>query len=256
MNVFPIYKKLISPILILLSFILVCSGPDKPAESSSSPKFHYDQEIHWHPLIGKKLHLAHVTLNESYKNIFEKFNWINIAINESFGEVQSYPPKFSENHDETIRQAKDLYAERRYEEAAALLLMAIKDEPENLFIINDLARTLFWIGESRQVSFTLYKKLIGMLDADRENERDIVVVDLWFFEAHWKLGCLYLDSKEYEKAVFELTRGMCGMSMFKNDPQFFPAYEQVLSYLCEAYYFLRNYPFARYFAYQTLHSNP
>jgi hypothetical protein len=79
---------------------------------------------------------------------------------------------------------------------------------------------------------------------------------MWFFEAYWKLGSLYLDHKEYEKAVFEISRGMYAIAILKTDqPIYEQVYEQQLSYLCEAYYFLGNYRFAKYFACKALEIN-
>jgi tetratricopeptide (TPR) repeat protein len=100
-------------------------------------------------------------------------------------------------------KARELYARKKYQEAAALLRPALQDEPDNWFLLNELARTLFWIDEARPESFRLYTRLVDLQEskAGVKGRQDVVLIDVWFPEAYWKLGCLYLDHREYDKAV-------------------------------------------------------
>jgi tetratricopeptide (TPR) repeat protein len=86
--------------------------------------------------------------------------------------------------------------------------------------------------------------------ARTKGRQDVVLIDMWFPEAYWKLGCLYLDRREYNQAVFEISRA------FLFVPRSGPVYEQALSYLCEAYYHLGNYTFAKYLGNRVLELNP
>ena len=198
--------------------------------------------------------LGHFTVDESLKKRFEETGSLHVERGQFMGKVQETPLRFSEKHDDTIRKAEELYSKKRFQEVAEILYPALHDEPGNLFILNGIARTLFWIREKRPESFDLCKKLISSLDDGIKNKESTILVDMWFFEAYWKLGSLYLDRKEYEKAIFEITRAMYAMFIIKVDDP--PFYEQALSYLCEAYYFLGNYPFAKYFACKALEINP
>lgn len=169
-----------------------------------------------------------------------------------FLKMQELPSRLSEKHHETIMKARKLYARQQYWEAAALLRPALQDEPGNLFIMEDLARTLFRIEAERPESFRLYKQLVDRLDTQlgEKDRPGVISLDAWFREAYWKLGCLYLDRREYEKAVFEISRALMLI------PRTGPHYEQALSYLCEAYYHLGNYRFAQYLGHRVLEINP
>jgi tetratricopeptide (TPR) repeat protein len=121
-----------------------------------------------------------------------------------------------------------------------------------MFILDEMARTLFRIKEGKAESFILYKRLIDLQEskAGAKGRRDVVLIDMWFPEAYWKLGCLYLDRREYDQAVYEISRALLFL------PRNGPLYEQALSYLCEAYYHLGNYKFARYLGNRVLELNP
>jgi tetratricopeptide (TPR) repeat protein len=120
-----------------------------------------------------------------------------------------------------------------------------------MFILDEMARTLFRIKEGKAESFILYKRLINLQEskAGAKDRRDVVLIDMWFPEAYWKLGCLYLDRREYDQAVYEISRALLFL------PRSGPLYEQALSYLCEAYYHLGNYKFARYLGNRVLELN-
>ena len=211
------------------------------------------QYIHWYPVRDKTFRIGHLEVAEDLAQRLEGTGPFTVEKGERIGKIIKRPSLLSQKHGDSIRRARDLYSKNRFREAAEILYPALRDEPENLFIMDELARTLFWIQEERSESFNLYKRLISSLDASFKEEREIVLVDMWFCEAYWKLGCLHLDRKEYEKAIFEITRGMTGM-LIENPEQ--PGYEQALSYLCEAYHFLGNHTFAKYFACKTLEINP
>jgi tetratricopeptide (TPR) repeat protein len=248
--------RVISLFLIFSFFALFqMACATKPAIRPNCEGFYtpYIETIHWYPFKDKIRELGHFTLDESLRKEFEETGFVHLERGQFMGRVQETPSRLSDRHDDTIKRAEEFYSENKFDEAAQLLYSALQDEPENLFILNELAHTLFWIKEKRTESFDLYKKLISLLDALSEDKHNSIRIDMWFSEAYWKLGCLYLDRKEYEKAIFEITRGMFGM-MAINPIQ--PAYENALSYLCEAYYFLGNYSFSKYFACKALEINP
>jgi tetratricopeptide (TPR) repeat protein len=236
--------------LFLLIFILAlfetgCST--KPIIKPDCTSFYGPniEQIYWYPLGDKTRVLGHFTMDESLKKRFEETGSLHLERGQFMGRVQEAPLRFSEKHDDTIRKAEGLYSKKQFQEAAEILYPALHDEPENLFILDALARTLFWIREKRPESFVLYKKLTSSLEDGIKNKESSILIDMWFFEAYRKLGCLYLDRKEYEKAIFEITRAMYATSIIRTDKP--PFYEQALSYLCEAYYSIGNYAFAKYF---------
>ena len=175
----------------------------------------------------------------------------SIAPGTPLGYIPPYPTPLSERHDETIIKARALYDRQQYREAAALLERAYADEPDNRFVRNEYARTLFWIDGSRDRSFEIYHRLIDELDHGCTRTKGDVPVDLWFLEAYWKIASLYLDRAEYEKAAYEITRFL---SIGTGQPPH--VREQAYVYLAEAYGHLRNFPVARTYAEQALRLNP
>jgi tetratricopeptide (TPR) repeat protein len=191
-------------------------------------------------------------LSAAQEKKFRESGSLTIRPGESAFQVEKLPARLSEKHHETIMKARELYARQQYREVAALLRPALQDEPENWFLLNELARTLFWIKEGKYESFILYKRLIDLQDskARTKGRRDVVLIDMRFPEAYWKIGCLYLDRREYDQAAYEISRALLFL------PRSGPLYEQALSYLCEAYYHLGNYTFAKYLGNRVLEFNP
>jgi len=196
-----------------------------------------------------------------------------VAFHVKDGLKQPLPPRLSGKHHEALMKARELYSRKQYEEAAALLQPALRDEPGNVFVLNETARVLFRLEESKmqgakgggsfetnRQSFELYRKLIALLDKKLCEQaagsgKRIVPVDMWFVEAYWKLGNLYMDRREYEKAVYEITRGVI-VGLKSLNPKDQTIIEQAYSYLCEAYFHLGNFHFARFFAQKALGINP
>ena len=211
------------------------------------------RDIHWYLFQGRPLRLGHFSLDPSHVEEAKPGGAFIIENSPMVGSVQKRPLPLSTKHDDIIRRAEGLYSQKRFREAAGILYPAFLDEPDNLFLLNELARTLYRIEDSRSESFHLYKKLVSTLDSCIKNEEEVVYVDLWFWEAYWKIGSLYLGRKEYDKGAFEITRGMLGMLIEDPDQ---PAFEQALFYLCETFFLLENYDFARYFGCKALEINP
>ncbi|MGH7774670.1 MAG: tetratricopeptide repeat protein [Candidatus Binatia bacterium] len=163
------------------------------------------------------------------------------------GTIQPPPPRLSEQFHEEIVKADSLYEQQRYKEALTLLEPIYQAEPENQFVMDAYARTLFRLGE-RPRSFEVYSRLVSALDARREC-KDQIVIDHWFTDAYWKKGIMHLHRREWQLAAFEISRAYAGM----NEPMII---DQALSYLTEAFFNLGDYELASYYAQETLRHNP
>ncbi|HEV8263917.1 MAG TPA: hypothetical protein VGQ06_03130 [Gemmatimonadales bacterium] len=172
----------------------------------------------------------------------------HVAPGEPIGKIEDHPARFSLRHHATILKARELYARRQFAEAAALLARAYVDEPDNPFVADEYARTLFWIDDRRDESFRVYRKLIEQLDRRHGTSDSVVAVDAWFAESYWKVASLYLDRGEWEPAAFEITRYLAIRGLGPD--------EQVFTYLAEAYVHLGRTEFARWSAGQALRVNP
>jgi tetratricopeptide (TPR) repeat protein len=177
-----------------------------------------------------------------------------LAAGAPLGRVQPLPETLSGRHQSAIESADARYDAEQYEEALAVIDPAYQDEPENPFVIEVYARTLYRMGR-RVESFEPYRKLVALLDAQRLTipgaGPQSVVIDAWFADAYWKLGTLYMDRAEYDKAAFEISRCLAtGRSL----P---PALtDQAYSYLTKAHYHLGDYATAEALGRLTLRHNP
>ncbi|MBI4489195.1 MAG: hypothetical protein HY694_08930 [Deltaproteobacteria bacterium] len=225
--------------VILLLVLAGCATIDQRGPDGGLPLLSI---LQLYALHGYQFRLSHLTGRPD----LSPGRWVEPG--EWLGKVQEAPPKLSEKHHETILRAESQYAGKKYAETRRLIEPVYNEEPYNRFVLELYARTLFWLNERSQ-SFKIYLELMRSLDA--EVPKDTVNVDLWFIDAYWKLGILYLDFGEYSKAAFEISRFLHGgfMTGFVRNPA---ALEMALGYLTEAYFHLKNREVARYYADQTL----
>jgi hypothetical protein len=93
--------------------------------------------------------------------------------------------------------------------------------------MQEYARACYHVD--RPASFIAYKNLVAQLDSTYQNSDSATVVDLWFREAYWKLGTLYMDYQEWSKAYYEISRFLLAIQYSKGDK----VYTQALEYLTE-----------------------
>jgi hypothetical protein len=244
----------------------------------SKSDLNYEFLIFNKPLIFTHLITTDIVADKIRKNEI-------ITKNMLIGNVEKLPNKLSQRNDENINAALKLYDKKKYKQAADILAKSYNDESENTFILNFYAKALYWFD--REKSFEIYKKLIDILDKeDYKNSKYVeyklnneideignsgikndlldvckdihnivgnkIYVNLWFIEAYWKIGTLYLDKEDYLRGAYEITRFLlCGVG--KDDAII---NEQAMGYLTEAYTFLKKYDLARYCADKTLKINP
>jgi tetratricopeptide (TPR) repeat protein len=140
---------------------------------------------------------------------------------------------------------------RQYIEAAKAVQGALKDEPDNEFLLECYARALYRTDTYRPVSYEFYQRLISLLDS--RDQKSTVALDSWFMEAYWKYGTLLMDRGEWEKAAFEISRALA-ISFSLNETQ--PFVPQAYSYLTKAYLHIGRYDVAKYYADAALQIDP
>lgn len=207
----------------------------------------------------------------------------SIKPNEYLGEIEKKPDVLSEKYNFIINKSIKLYNGKNYEQAAKSLETALKNDPENPFILNYYAKALYWFDNDN--SYKYYKKLIDILDKQQIGEKylelknsknnlleikneklkkeieeisyeiakinkDKIKIDYWFTEAYWKLGTLYLDRSDYLRGIYEITRSMVTTDNYDLIK------EQAYSYLCESFCFLNKPELANYCADQVFIINP
>lgn len=198
-----------------------------------------------------------------------------ISPDKQFGSLQEKPAVLSAQYQQELEASYGAYEQGDFKKAAKLLGRVYRKEPDNPFILDQYARSLYRFN--RRKSFKVYSKLIELLDSDydpesyftrfnyknsnrldnltehglnselidlwnslsKQHEQEVYMIDCWFQEAYWKKGTLHLDRKEYLEAALEITR-----SLYVDVDIPDKALEQAFSYLTEAYFFLGKFQLA------------
>ncbi|NIM50878.1 MAG: hypothetical protein GTN62_10605 [Gemmatimonadales bacterium] len=151
-----------------------------------------------------------------------------------------------------ITRSRAAYDSGDFGSAAEIAAQALSADSTNPFALEAYARALFRIDHRRPESREVYLRLVRSLDHQIDLADTAVAIDMHFPEAYSKLGALYLDAAEYDKAAFELTRA--AVAGIRRAPREF--LETQLAYLTEAYTELGLSDVARWFAGGTLFLNP
>lgn len=194
----------------------------------------------WHDV-----NFYHVTYTNFKKNVGD-----TIHAGEQIGEIQKDPESFSDYYNEEIIQSISFYIQKEYQKAIDVLKIAFEKEPDNLFILNNYARASYWTNIEE--SYKVYQKIINRLDSIYKEPGYMVSVDMWFREAYWKLGTLYLDYYKYDKAYYEISRSLAAMQDLKGEY----IYCQALEYLTECAFMMKEDELTLHLANRTLHYDP
>ncbi|XDD46636.1 tetratricopeptide repeat protein [Leptospira sp. WS39.C2] len=177
------------------------------------------------------------------------------------GTMTPIPSVVSKSFETQFRKAEQLYADKKFNEAVTVLEPTLNVEKRNPFLWNLYARALYAANRKKE-SFSAYKTLLSINDEDETYDEDgspnIVIIDVWFLEAYWKISSIYLDQGEYAKSIF-YNRKMLDIVTFANqqyNPNNMVYNVTALSYLAEAYYFLNLKEPNNYYACETLKLDP
>jgi len=180
------------------------------------------------------------------------FNDMNLKVGDKIkagdlvGHISKYPDTLSLQFDNEIKQSMDFYNKQEYDKASDVLKTALEVEPDNYFVLNNYARACYWTN--REESFRVYQVLVNKLDSTYQTSDNKVIVDLWFREAYWKLGTLYMDFNQYDYAYLEISRSQASIK----DMIGTNVYTQGLQYLTECAYEMNQDELASYLAERTL----
>ncbi len=173
----------------------------------------------------------------------------NVGPTRQAGVVQPFPDLQSPRHQNLLVLARERYSQARFLEAVGAIQPALGDEPDNPFVLNEYARALFQIDSLRPVARQQYQRLEAIL-VGGETPESTVVIDMWFPDAYWKLGMLYLDAGNYSGAYLELAK------VALTNPSSPVIREQLYAYLAEAAFHLGEQPTADWFIDKTLELDP
>lgn len=244
-----LFKQILICIVVCFSTSCVSSNPPSSLMHNSDT-----ETLQIFALEGVELVLVHIELDKQFSENLPR----EVEEGESIGVVAT-PDKLSDRYENALNASQNLYEKGEFAKAALIWEDAYRDEPDNPFILNAYARTLYKTESSREKAFQVYRHLLEILDRQtEEGGNNAVVIDVWFPEAYWKIATIYLDKNEYEKAAFEISRFLIVFKTLGNleNEAYRPLLTQALQYLTEAYFALRQDAIARYYAKKTLEINP
>lgn len=149
-----------------------------------------------------------------------------------------------------ILDSEAAYGKGDFATAAAVLEEAAQREPDNPFISYQLARALYKTDDSKPRAYTLYQRLITQLDKAGEINDSTLNVDIWFAEAYWKLGTLYMDNAQWEEAILSISQGIIAAP--KEELAGTPLQEEMLAYLTECFYYIGDRAMCQHYGQLTL----
>ncbi|MCB2376221.1 hypothetical protein LGH70_01415 [Hymenobacter sp. BT635] len=149
-----------------------------------------------------------------------------------------------------ILDSEAAYKKGDYATAAAVLEDAAQQEADNPFISYQLARALYKMDASKPRAYTLYQRLITQLDKAGETNDSTLNVDVWFAEAYWKLGTLYMDNAQWPEAILSISQGIIAAP--KEDLANTPLQEEMLAYLTECFYHIGDRAMCQHYGQLTL----
>jgi tetratricopeptide (TPR) repeat protein len=203
-----------------------------------------------------------------YENIVEG---AEVTVKDYLGKIRPYPKPLTLD-ERTFDIAEDAYQRGEYRRAATEYIKVYNLDKTNPFVINAIARTFYKLENQRGRSFRAYLDLMkiienGYMDSEKYSVsvgklkakgQKVVVIDPWFLEAYWKLGTLYLDYQEYDKAVLEMSKMYYyEFRAHKDIPEADKGMAvQLFSYLTEAYFHLKNRNANAYFYCRTKEIDP
>jgi hypothetical protein len=198
----------------------------------------------------KDVPLAHDLKSTTFIHVISSLSINHVNSGDLIGKVAPYPDTLSKQFSEEINASIRYYKNQKYAEAKSVLEVPIVKEPNNHFILSSYARASYQVDKDK--SFETYKFLVSKLDSIYHHSSDSLVIDLWFREAYWKLGTLYMDHKMWKEAYYEISRFIISAQDVKGSL----VYSQALQFLTECAYMLYDDKLAIYLANRTLYYDP
>ena len=115
------------------------------------------------------------------------------------GGIAPVPIRVSEKYHGEFMEALELYSRREFDTSLDLLWKIEQSEPENLFVVEQIARTFQAMGNpsAALVAYRHLQKLIRQKNPEKEGE----LLDLWFLDACRETGNLYMEAGDPDSAL-------------------------------------------------------
>ncbi|GAA4356707.1 hypothetical protein GCM10023185_20760 [Hymenobacter saemangeumensis] len=176
-----------------------------------------------------------------------------VAAGQIIGYEQSKPLVRSVRFGMRIIASEEAYDAGQYSEAVNLLKEAARTEPNNPFVVYQLARSLYRAGD-RERAYPLYARLMTQLNQAGPAADSVLTVDAWFADAYWKMATLHLDLGNWPAAIRNMAQFMAAAN--PQEYEHTPLFEELLSYLTESFYHLNDRELYRFYYAETLRRFP
>ena len=120
------------------------------------------------------------------------------------GTTTRWPNELSRAYEPEIRAAQQYYADADYGAAVQVLQPVLDGEPDNPFFLYLAAQSLFLLADSRDDSLAYFTALEQVLVERYALEPGQAWVDGWFPDLPWKLAAIYLDRRQWDRALYYL----------------------------------------------------
>jgi hypothetical protein len=114
-------------------------------------------------------------------------------------------------HPIEVAESERAYADGRLADAVAAVAEVAKLEPADPTVLCCYARALYRDNNTREQSYPVYQRLIGLLDVYGRENANTVTVYLPFIEAYFKLATLQLDAQQWAAASYNLSRAAAAL---------------------------------------------
>jgi tetratricopeptide (TPR) repeat protein len=164
---------------------------------------------------------------------------------DKIGNIQSKPNIITNNekNQQIINEARNLYNNKNYKQSSEKYKEIYESEKDNLLYLEEFGKALYWSdNNSRITSFNIFKKIVNDIEDKNCKDSKQTAIHFWFIDSYFKLGCIYIDLKDYKNAIYYLTKGIY-IDLNSNSTFL----EQGLSYITECYYNLNNKEFNNFF---------
>jgi|GEM_PF-1548825 len=152
-----------------------------------------------------------------------------------------------------LAESEEAYDLGAFTVAAEKLKPLVEQKSVAPAVLNQYARSLYNIEGGKPSSYTVYQRLIDLLNKYGGENSATSTLYLPFLESYFKLATLQMDGEQWAAAMYNLSRTQMLLgSVSEHKEANMPLYEQVLQYQTECFANLGETKLCRHFGQRTL----
>ncbi|MBF9238446.1 hypothetical protein I2I05_13655 [Hymenobacter sp. BT683] len=152
-----------------------------------------------------------------------------------------------------VAQSETAYAEEAFAVAAEKLELLANQESAAPAVLNQYARSLYRVAGGKARSYSVYQRLVALLNQYGGESSSTGVLYLPFQESYYKLATLQMDHEQWASAAYNLSQTLMVFQVLPDTKELNLAlYEQALQYQTECFANLGEEQLCRHFGQRTL----